>query len=144
MEKTRNLEDFKINVKFKLSALWASLMFCYLYGDFFTLFVPGRIQNLMDGDSGAGATSPTKLLAYAILMTIPSLMVFLSLGLKAKINRLLNIILGCFYMIVMILIVATSHGEWMFFYILLGIVEIAISLLIIGYGWKWPKKEELE
>ena len=50
--KNNNLEDFKINIRIKLSALWGSVMFCYVYGDFFTLFVPGRIKGLADGTSG--------------------------------------------------------------------------------------------
>ena len=32
---TRMLEDIKVNVKLKLSALWATVMFIYLYVDFF-------------------------------------------------------------------------------------------------------------
>lgn len=32
------LEDQKVNVKTKLSALWASVMFCYVYGDYFGLY----------------------------------------------------------------------------------------------------------
>lgn len=54
------LEDFKINVKIKLSALWVSVMLCYLYGDFFTLFLPHRIENMMNGQWGLGATSAAK------------------------------------------------------------------------------------
>ncbi|MBK0380569.1 hypothetical protein [Mucilaginibacter segetis] len=53
-----NLLDIKVNIKIKLAALWAALMFCYIYGDFFTLFVPGRIKGLMEGHSGAGDTTP--------------------------------------------------------------------------------------
>lgn len=142
MANSINFEDLKINTKFKLSALWASLMFCYLYGDFFTLFVPGRIQGLMNGNSGTGQTTPGTILMYAILMTIPSLMVFLSLMIKATMNRLLNIILGLFYMLVMMLVVFISLSNWMMFYIFLGIVEIAISMTIVIYAWKWPRKED--
>jgi len=29
----RALDDIKIHVKVKLSALWAAVMFCYIYGD---------------------------------------------------------------------------------------------------------------
>lgn len=135
------LKDVKINIKFKLSALWVSVMFCYVYGDFFSLFVPGRIQHLMDGDSGAGETTPVKLLLYAILMTLPSLMIFLSLALKAKVNRILNIVMGIFYTLIMILVAVTSIDRWMLFYTFLGIVEIIITGLITGYALKWPKSE---
>ncbi|MBL0133471.1 MAG: hypothetical protein IPP79_05380 [Chitinophagaceae bacterium] len=38
--------------------------------------------------------APEKLLGASILMAIPSLMIFLSIALKASINRWLNIIFG--------------------------------------------------
>lgn len=141
MTNTNNLEDFKINVKFKLSALWISVMFCYIYGDFFTLFVPGHIQSLMDGKSGVGETTPWKLLMFAILMTLPSVMVFLSLVLKPKVNRWTNISVGIFFTAIMVLVVATSIDNWMLFFIFSGVVEIVITSLIVWYAWRWPKQE---
>lgn len=131
-------EDFRINIKLRLAALWTSLMFCYVYGDFFSLFVPGRIQRLMDGNSGAGETTPIMLLAYAVLLATPALMIFFSIALKARLNRLLNIILGSFFTLVMILVTATSLGEWMLFYTFLGIVEIILTCTIVWQAVKWP------
>jgi hypothetical protein len=139
--KTNDLQDFKINVRVKLSALWVSLMFCYIYGDFFSLFVPGRIQGLMNGQSGAGPTTPFVLLAYAVLLSMPPLMIFLSLVLKPKVNRLINIVIGIFFTIVMLLVVGTSIDKWMIFYIYLGVIEVVISLLIVYHAWFWPKAE---
>lgn len=132
------LEDIRINIKIKLAALWASLMFCYVYGDFFSLFVPGRIQGLMDGDSGAGKTTPTMLLLYALLLALPALMIFLSVALQARVNRILNIIMGILYTLVMILVVAGSVSEWMTFYVFLGIVEIILTCTIVWQAVKWP------
>lgn len=131
-------EDVKINIKIKLSALWTALMFCYVYGDFFSLFVPGRLQRLMEGNSGAGETTPIMLLLYAILLALPSLMIFLSVTLKARLNRLLNIIMGIFFSIVMMLVTFTSLGEWMIFYTFLGVVEIILTCTIVWQAIKWP------
>ncbi len=139
-----DLQDFKINVKIKLSALWVSVMFCYIYGDFFTLYVPGQIESLMNGQSGVGPTTPLKLLMFAILMTLPPTMVFLSLALKPRINRLLNIAMGLFFTAVMVLVVATSINSWMLFYIFLGAVEIVITILIVWHAWKWPKLDHVQ
>lgn len=135
------LQDFSINVKFKLAALWTSVMFCYVYGDFFSLFLPNRLQNLMNGESGVGATTPLKLLMFAVLMTLPSLMVFLSLSLKAKTNRRLNIALGVFYTAVMMLVGAASIGEWKIFYTYLAVVEIILTSLIVGLAWSWQRED---
>lgn len=139
---TTNFENVRIDVKLKLSALWASVMFCYIYGDFFSLFVPGRIDSLMNGNSGAGTTTPLKLLMFAILMTLPSVMVFLSLLMKPKINRWTNVSMGIFFTAIMVLVVVTSIDKWMIFYIFLGATEIAITLLIVWYAWNWPKQKE--
>jgi hypothetical protein len=136
---TNTLEDIKVNIKIKLSALWVSLMLFYIYGDIFSMFVPARLKGLLNGDMGTGATTPYKLLAAAILMAIPALMVFLSLVLKPKVNRIVNIIAGAIYTIIMILVVYISIDPWWIFYIFLGIVEIIITLLIIWQAWKWPK-----
>lgn len=139
---TTNFENVRIDVKLKLSALWSSVMFCYIYGDFFSLFVPGRIDSLMNGNSGAGTTTPLKLLMFAILMTLPSVMVFLSLLLKPKINRWANISMGILFTAIMVLVVATSIDKWMIFYIFLGVIEIVITLLIVWHAWSWPKQKE--
>ncbi|MCJ8209092.1 DUF6326 family protein [Mucilaginibacter sp. RS28] len=139
--KKMDLQDFRINIKVKLSALWISLMFCYIYGDFFSLFVPGRIKGLMNGQSGAGPITPWVLLAYAILLSIPPLMIFLSLILKPKANRIVNIAAGIFFTMVMLLVVGTSIDQWMLFYIYLGVIEISITSLIVYQAWRWPKGE---
>ena len=139
---TTNFENVRIDAKLKLSALWASVMFCYIYGDYFSLFVPGRIDSLMNGNSGAGTTTPLKLLMFAILMTLPSVMVFLSLLMKPKINRWTNVSMGIFFTAIMVLVVVTSIDKWMIFYIFLGATEIAITLLIVWYAWNWPKQKE--
>ncbi len=73
-------------------------------------------------------------------MTIPSVMVFLSLVLKPKVNRLVNIILGIVYTGVNIANVVSFKEIWAFI-IFINIVEIVLTLLIVWYAWKWPKQE---
>ncbi len=76
-----------------------------------------------------------------ILMTIPSLMVFLSLALPAKANRWTNIIVGILYIFVML---GSAIGVSWFYYIFGSIVEVVLLLLIVWYAWKWPKQERVE
>jgi hypothetical protein len=70
-------------------------------------------------------------------MTIPSVMIFLSLSLKAKANRWANIILGIVYAGI-ILGTFLMGGAWAY-YIFYGTVEIVLTGLIAWYAWKWPK-----
>jgi signal transduction histidine kinase len=73
-------------------------------------------------------------------MIIPVVMVFLSLALKSKLNRRVNIILGVLYTFVNI---SNLIGETWIFYIAFVVVEIALTLLIIGFAWKWSNPETL-
>ena len=134
-----DLEDFKINVKFKLSALWTAVMFCYIYGDYFSIYVPKKIEGFINGDTMLD--SPLKLFAASVLMVIPSLMVFLSLVSKPKINKWLNIVFGAIYTAIMLLIAFTSIAPWWTFYVFLAIVESCITSLVVWYAWTWPKQK---
>ena len=78
---TRSFEDFKINVKIKLSLLWTTVTLCYLYGDYFELYVPKKIVGLINGENILD--SPLKLFSASALLAIPALMVFLSITLKS-------------------------------------------------------------
>lgn len=130
-------KDFEINTKIKLSAMWTAVTLCYLYGDYFELYVPQKVQGLTSGDNMLN--SPFKLLAASVLLAIPALMVFLSIILKPGINRLLNISFGLFYALIMMLIACSSITEWLAFYVFLAVTESIITLLIVWYAWVWPK-----
>lgn len=134
---TNGFEDFKVNVKIKLSALWASVMFCYVYGDYFSLYVPGKLATFLSGDTMLD--HPVKLLAASLLMAIPAFMVFLSVLLKPQINRILNLVFGAIYTAIMLLIAVTSIAPWWTFYVFFAIVEVVITSLIVYNAFKWPK-----
>jgi hypothetical protein len=139
INKTIEKEDVKINVKMKLSALWVALMLIYIYADILSNFKPGAIEKMMEGFMGPFPVTQGSLLLASILMMIPAVMVFLSLTLKPKINRWVNIILGVLYTLVNIsnLIGETS---WIF-YLSFVVVEIALTLLIVWYAWTWRNPE---
>jgi Family of unknown function (DUF6326) len=129
------LDDIKIHVKLKLSALWTSVMFCYVYGDFFGLYRPGKLQMLLDGRMPIGPTTQGVLLGTAALMSIPSLMVFLSLVLRPAINRWVNVVFGALFTVIMLI---TLPGAWAF-YVFLGVVEILLTASIVWHAWTWPR-----
>ncbi|UCG02625.1 MAG: hypothetical protein JSW11_01265 [Candidatus Heimdallarchaeota archaeon] len=130
------MEDMKINVKIKLSALWTSVMFFYSYADVLGFYKPGNLAELLTGEIGGIQITPEFLVFSAVLMAIPSLMVFLSLILMEKVNRWINIVLGIVY-IGVILITLLMPGNWAY-YIFYAIVEVIIYVLIIWHAWKWP------
>ena len=139
MSAKKPLADFRINLKLKLSALWTSVMFCYVYGDYFQLYVPKKVEQFMHGDTLLD--SPLKLFLASILMAVPALMVFLSLILKPLANKWLNIIFGTIYTGIMVLIAVTSIAPWWTFYVFLAILESIITATIVWHAWTWPKRE---
>jgi signal transduction histidine kinase len=134
------LQDFKINVKIKLSALWASLTLCYLYGDYFELYVPKKVEGLVSGANMLD--SPTKLFLAALLLAIPAVMVFLSIVLKPLLNKWLNIIFGIFFTLFVALVGVASISSWRAFYVFLALIEVLITSTISVYAWNWPKQED--
>ncbi|HVF33953.1 MAG TPA: DUF6326 family protein [Candidatus Saccharimonadia bacterium] len=131
------LEDTRVPVRFKLAALWTSLMFCYIYCDYFQLYVPGKLQDMLDGEMGLGAVTQQMLVGTSVLMAVPSLMIILSMALPATFSRWLNVGAGLFYAAIMLLILV--GGAWAF-YMLFATIEIILALLVVWYAWRWPRQ----
>ncbi|NRB62264.1 MAG: hypothetical protein HRU40_04400 [Saprospiraceae bacterium] len=136
------LENPSVNIKIKLAALWTSVIFCYLYGDYFELYTPGKVESLLTGENILN--SPTVLLVASITLAIPSVMVALSVLLQPKINRILNITVGIIFTIMMVYIGINSLTEWYRFYVFLAFLESLITSVIVWNAWKWPKDSSSE
>ena len=137
------LEDRKVNVKVKLALLWVALMFLYIYNDIFSMYQPGHVADLFEGHMEGVQFTQTLLFGAALLMAFPSIMVFLSLVLKAKGNRLVNIIVGLFHILVLIGTQFVGEGETWFYWRLYELLEALALVLIIRTAWKWPVVEPL-
>ena len=131
------LINLPIQTKLKLSALWASTMFCYLYCDYFELYTPEKLESMLQGDMGPmGLVTQGLLVGLAVMMAIPSLMVFLSVALPARYNKPLNIVVGLLFTLLMAFL--TYSSEWYFYKLFAGI-ETVLTAMVVGYAWKWPK-----
>lgn len=137
---SHQLVNDKINIKVKLAALWTTLMFLYIYADYFQLKSPGTIENIMNLKTPIGPTTPGLLIIFSVLLIIPSLMIFLSIFLKPQTSKWLNIIFGLIYGAISVLIIVTGIGDkWHAFFVLYNVVEVVIFILIIWQAWNWPK-----
>ncbi|HEX4921027.1 MAG TPA: DUF6326 family protein [Candidatus Bathyarchaeia archaeon] len=130
------LEDLKVPVKLKLSALWTSVMFCYIYADYFELFKPGKLERMIAGNGPFGQTTQGVLVVASLVLAIPSIMIFLSVALKATVNRRVNIIVGSLYTVI---IMFTASRNWAFMR-MYGVIEIVLTGLVVWYAWKWPRQ----
>ncbi len=135
MSATRPLESPPVPITLRLAGLWASLMFCFIYGDYFELYHPGKLAAMSAGRIGPWEVSQGVLVGTTILMLIPSLMTAACLLLPAALSRVANILFGLCYALVMLLAI---QGAWTF-YVLFGLVEIALCLGIVWTALRWPR-----
>jgi hypothetical protein len=131
------LTDENVNIKIKLSALWASVLSLYIYCDYFDLYTTGKIQHMIDGTAFFGEVNQSILLGLSSIMLITSLMIALSILLPAFINRILNIVIGLIMTLMLGLI--TYMTGW-YFYRMYAAVEVVITLLIVWQAWNWPRE----
>ena len=135
----RMLKDARIETKIKLSLLWVALMFCYTYADILGFYAPGNLEELMAGEIAGIRMTQGLLLTSAVLMLIPTAMVFLSLTLKAKANRLVNIAVGIVYLGVLGSTFLTGRNPA--YYILYATAKALLIATIVWQAWKWTKKD---
>ncbi|MEX1037740.1 MAG: DUF6326 family protein [Acidimicrobiia bacterium] len=129
------LEDKPVPVRLKLSALWASVMFLYVYVDIFMFYKPGTIEDILVGRVWEFDISQGWALGALALMTFPSLMVCVSLLAKARTARWVNIVVASLFALVTI---GGTVGETWAFYWFGSAVELGLLVLIIRYAWTWP------
>ena len=76
------------------------------------------------------------LVGTAAYVVIPSVMVFCTLILPARIDRIVNIALSTLYAVT---IVMGAIGEWGY-YILGSVTEAALLAAMVYYAWTWPRR----
>lgn len=130
------LEDFKVNLRLQIATLWTSVLFCYIYGDYFELYVPNKVAGLVNGQNMLD--SPIKLLTATVLLTIPILMISLSVFLKPNLAKWLNIGSGIFYTLFTLSVGISAISEWRIFYVFLSFLESIVTVFIVYKAWTWP------
>jgi hypothetical protein len=130
------LEPAPVNVRVKIAALWASMLFVFAYVDLFSLYRLDFRADVEAGEVGGFAVNQTFLLGTTAYVVIPSLMVFCVLVLPPRLNRIVNIALAIVYAVS---IVAGTIGEWTY-YVLGSLLEAALLAAIVFYAWTWPKE----
>ena len=126
---TTQLEDVKINVKFVLAALWTGHFLLWTFGDMASLLQ--QFNEQVDNNL---------LLIVAVpLAIIQALMIFFSLKGKAKVMRLVNIIMALVFALLNVGFLIDAHVGWEY---LLGLAGyLLFNGLIIWQALKWPKQE---
>ena len=132
------LEDRRMPVQAKLAAAWTSFMFLYVYVDILYFYMPGTIDDILVGIVYEFDVSQVFVMVALSLMAVPILMVFLSMTLPARANRLMNLIVAPIYVVVSAF---NALGEsWTYYFTLSIGLEVIVLALIVRYAWTWPRR----
>ena len=135
MDTTSDYRDSWISPRLKISALWVSMLFVFVSVDLFGLYRADVRADIEAGKISAFSIGQGYLLGVIVYIALPSLMVFLSLVLPAKVTRTANLVLAVVYALTF---VGSAVGEWTYF-ILGSAIEVALLAGIAYYAWTWPK-----
>ena len=131
------LEDVRMPVRAKLAAAWTSLMFLYIYVDYFQLFKPGYVNGLLTSRVAEFDISQTFVVIGVTIVAIPSLMILLSTTLPARVNRATNLVVAALYIPVSVYNVEGESWTW-FFGLTIGL-EVLLLAFILRTAWTWPR-----
>ena len=135
---SRILEDVRIGVRLKISALWIAMLFLFAYGDIFGFFRTGLIEEVIEGEVSGVEITQVFLFGVSVYIAIASVMVFLSLVLRPRVNRWANIVLPILYIVS---IAISCIGDTWAYYYFMSIAESALLVVIVWYAWTWPTRE---
>ena len=131
-----DLEEFRVSVNVKLASLWASFMFFYIYVDYFHLYMPGSIREIIDGRVFLFDIDQGFVLASLVSVAVPALMIFLSVALPSRASRWSNLSVATLYIPYTLFNLA---GEAWVHMVLGAVVEVALLLLVVRYAWTGPR-----
>jgi Family of unknown function (DUF6326) len=90
------------------------------------------------GEVGGFTVNQSFLFGTTAYVVIPSLMVLLTLILRPRVNRIVNIVLAVVYAVT---IIAGAIGEWSY-YIFGSGIEVVLLAAIVYYAWTWPRQPQ--
>ena len=129
--------EWNENRKGLLSVLWIFLTVNYIYCDVFTLHLASYLKAFLSGSVGNMKITEEFLLAFAVILQIPMIMIVLSRVLVFPINKYANIVAGVITTSVQAYTV-TMGGT--LHYLFFSFFEICTGLLIIYLAATWRKK----
>lgn len=136
---SKSPEEILVSLKIKLATLWASFMFFIIYLDYFHLYMPGKIADIQTGEIFMFDITQGFLLIALCLVGVPALMIYLSVILPAKANRLANIIIAALNIP---FVLFNLIGEAWAHMLVGAVIEVLLLCIIIYYSWKWPSVEK--
>jgi hypothetical protein len=134
---TRQYRDTHVDVKLVLSALWMAMLLVFAYVDIFGFYRADVLRGALEGAVATTAIPINQMFLTLTLIYIllPTLMVVLSLLLRPRANRIVNIVVSLLYMVS---ITASCIGEHWVYYIIGSTIEVLLLGAIVRSAWTWP------
>ncbi len=133
------LDNPPISVQAKIAAAWTSFMFLYVYVDVLNFYKPGVVEGLLNGRVWEFDVSAALMTAFLVSVSIPAVMVVLSMALPARVNRATNLVVAFLYIPYSIFNATGETWEWAAFYGISIGIEVLLLAFILRSAWTWPR-----
>lgn len=133
------LENMHVPVQLKLAAAWTSFMFLYIYVDILNFYKPGVVDGILGGLIWKFNISPTLLTIFLVSVSIPAMMVWLSMTLPDRVNRATNLIVASLLIPYTMFNAAGTTLEWSAFYGISIGLEVLLLAFILRSVRTWPR-----
>ncbi|MBJ7601156.1 MAG: hypothetical protein DLM67_05890 [Candidatus Nephthysia bennettiae] len=136
LDRTAAHHDHPIDTRLKISALWTAMLFIFAYVDLFSLYRPDFRADIESGKVFMFDINQTFLFFATLYIIVPSLMIYLTLVMRPRLNRIINIVVAALYAIT---IAGGAVGEWGY-YILGSVIEALLLAVVVRHAWTWPER----
>jgi uncharacterized membrane protein len=116
-----------------LCALWIAMLFVFAYVDIFGFHRADVLDAALHAQVATTAFEVDQM--FLTFTLIPILMVVLSLLLKPRVNRIINIVVSLLYLIS---IIVSCIGEKWAYCIFGSVIEVILLGAIARSAWTWP------
>jgi hypothetical protein len=120
------------DIRAKLSTLWIVVLFTMLYADILSFLRPEFLRGLLTGYAEDVRVTQPLLVASAVVVEIPIVMVALSRLLKPTVNRWANFVATALTATFIVVGGSTSPH-----YLFLAAIELVCLALILRDTWRW-------
>ena len=130
---TTNPNIHPLAMKMKLSTLWIVVLFNMLFRDIHEFARTGFLEEMLAMTSNGAQIPEGLLLAAAVVLEIPIIMIFLTQVLDVKANRRANLIAAVFMIVAIVSNNLVPDLDDLFYVAF----ECVALVLVIWYAWRW-------
>ena len=133
MTSTEPQPDTRPGPRVTLAALWTTTMLIVAFVDIFSLYRPDVREQIAEGTLFIFAINGGFLLGILLYVTVPTLMITLSVVAPRRINRVAQCVVAPLFGVT---IIGAAVGEWAYYVVASGI-ELVLLAAIVTVAARW-------